>query len=202
MSGSGARYNPEITATPATTPSRPALRTLLPSLCTLATWGPAAVLTIVALLQIVMVYRADLTPWEGGGFGMFSTLDYETNRRFLVEGMDQKGEGLQVNLFAGDQRRHSRLRIKPDRKEIERLAEELLQTELIPDKQEQVKVRLGMASAWRLRKAVEKQSAPLKLVRVKSPDVEIDPKEILRLKAVRLSLWRKKFDTINCRLSW
>ncbi len=36
---------------------------------------PSVVLVAVALAQLVLAYRADLSPWKGGGFGMFSTLD-------------------------------------------------------------------------------------------------------------------------------
>jgi hypothetical protein len=34
-----------------------------------------ALLVVVAVLQIGLTQFADLTPWLGGGFGMFSTLD-------------------------------------------------------------------------------------------------------------------------------
>jgi hypothetical protein len=36
---------------------------------------PALLLVAVALLQIWMVEKAGLSPWLGGGFGMFSTTD-------------------------------------------------------------------------------------------------------------------------------
>jgi len=36
---------------------------------------PPALLVAVALNQHVLAFRADLTPWCGGGFGMFSTND-------------------------------------------------------------------------------------------------------------------------------
>ena len=35
-----------------------------------------AVLVVVATMQVVMAKTAGLTPWKGGGFGMFSTLDH------------------------------------------------------------------------------------------------------------------------------
>lgn len=38
-------------------------------------YGAPAILCTVALIQMVLVYRFDLTPWKGGGFGMFSTVD-------------------------------------------------------------------------------------------------------------------------------
>jgi hypothetical protein len=41
-------------------------------------WAPAlpsAVLVVVACVQVGLVHTAGLSPWKGGGFGMFSTLD-------------------------------------------------------------------------------------------------------------------------------
>ena len=47
-----------------------------------ATHGSLVLLCVVALVQIGMVYAYDLTPWKGGGFGMFSTID-TTDARFV-----------------------------------------------------------------------------------------------------------------------
>jgi hypothetical protein len=41
---------------------------------------PAAILVIVALGQIALAKGAGLTPWKGGGFGMFATLDHGAYR--------------------------------------------------------------------------------------------------------------------------
>ena len=38
-------------------------------------WIPGVLLAAVALAQIVLTQTADLSPWSGGGFGMFSTSD-------------------------------------------------------------------------------------------------------------------------------
>ena len=43
-------------------------------------WLPPALLLAVALNQIRLVRTADLTPWCGGGFGMFSTTDGRSAR--------------------------------------------------------------------------------------------------------------------------
>ena len=58
---------------------------------------PALVLTVVAVGQIVMARTADLTPWKGGGFGMFSTLNHGAYRGvdILIEGPD-RSEALDV----------------------------------------------------------------------------------------------------------
>lgn len=36
---------------------------------------PVLLLVIIASIQIYLVYSANLSPWSGGGFGMFSTTD-------------------------------------------------------------------------------------------------------------------------------
>jgi hypothetical protein len=39
---------------------------------------PPVLLFLVALGQVYLAHTADLTPWKGGGFGMFSTNDGES----------------------------------------------------------------------------------------------------------------------------
>jgi hypothetical protein len=44
---------------------------------------PAAVLFAVAILQIGLAKKADLNPWKGGGFGMFSSIEHRQTRIFV-----------------------------------------------------------------------------------------------------------------------
>jgi hypothetical protein len=55
---------------------------------------PSALLIAVALVQIFLAYRTGLTPWKGGGFGMFSTTDGTGFRsvRLFVEAPDRSEE--------------------------------------------------------------------------------------------------------------
>jgi hypothetical protein len=59
--------------------------------------APALLLTVVAICQIVLARTVDLTPWKGGGFGMFATLDHNAYRRLevVVEG-PERSEGLEI----------------------------------------------------------------------------------------------------------
>ena len=41
---------------------------------------PITLLVIVAAIQVALVRGAGLSPWSGGGFGMFSTLDHGSRR--------------------------------------------------------------------------------------------------------------------------
>ncbi len=52
---------------------------------------PAALMIAVAAVQIPLALTSDLTPWKGGGFGMFSTLDHGAFRGIdiIVSGPDR-----------------------------------------------------------------------------------------------------------------
>jgi hypothetical protein len=58
---------------------------------------PAALLALVALIQIGLTRTVHLTAWKGGGFGMFSTLDHGAFRGVdvVVEG-PQRSEALEM----------------------------------------------------------------------------------------------------------
>ena len=59
--------------------------------------APAFLLAVVAVSQIVLARTADLTPWKGGGFGMFATLDHNAYRRVdvVMEGTE-RSEALEI----------------------------------------------------------------------------------------------------------
>ena len=52
---------------------------------------PPVLLCLVAFLQVYLVRAHDLSPWKGGGFGMFSTNDDEA-RRIEVWVIESEGE--------------------------------------------------------------------------------------------------------------
>jgi hypothetical protein len=45
---------------------------------------PSALLVATALCQVIFAFTVDLSPWLGGGFGMFSTTDDGVNRHLRV----------------------------------------------------------------------------------------------------------------------
>jgi hypothetical protein len=55
---------------------------------------PPAMLALVACVQIGLARFTPLTPWKGGGFGMFATADGASNRttRVLVTGAERSEE--------------------------------------------------------------------------------------------------------------
>jgi hypothetical protein len=60
---------------------------------------PALLLVAVALLQVGLVHTAGLSPWKGGGFGMFSTTD--------------RAEGRYLRVFVTAPGRHEELGLAP-----------------------------------------------------------------------------------------
>jgi hypothetical protein len=61
---------------------------------------PALLLVAVALLQIALAHTAGLSPWKGGGFGMFSTTD--------------RAEGRYLRVYVRAPGRHEELRLAPE----------------------------------------------------------------------------------------
>lgn len=86
---------------------------------------PAAVLVAVALTQIGLARGAGLSPWKGGGFGMFSTLDARPFRhvRISVEG-ENGWETVGVPAWA--QAEAASVETFPRRAAFERLGQEVL----------------------------------------------------------------------------
>ena len=54
-------------------------------------YAPSALLVAIALIQITLAETAAMTPWKGGGFGMFSTLDHGAYRGVdaVIDGPDR-----------------------------------------------------------------------------------------------------------------
>ena len=68
---------------------------------------PAALLAAVALVQIGLSVAVNLTPWKGGGFGMFASLDHGGFRGIDVV-VDASDRSEQVEIAASLQREAAR----------------------------------------------------------------------------------------------
>lgn len=53
---------------------------------------PSIALVLLACVQVGLVFVADLSPWKGGGFGMFSTNDHGSFRSVRVFAEEAGGE--------------------------------------------------------------------------------------------------------------
>ena len=83
-------------------------------------WLPSVILIGVATLQIYLAYTANLTPWKGGGFGMFAVIDSPSMRVISVEALTEEGEIINLDLFRTlDSSTIRRLRSLPKQQDLE-----------------------------------------------------------------------------------
>ncbi len=72
--------------------------------------APPLVLIVVAVVQILLATQGGLSPWKGGGFGMFSSSDGPDSRVVEVTGITRDGESVVLrNVFALPSNQRSRL---------------------------------------------------------------------------------------------
>jgi len=84
-------------------------------------------LCVIAFVQIQKVYTKDLTPWKGGGFGMFAMIDRMENRPVHIT-LWSSGEEYIVNprdLLANED--YYRIKSLPDKNALDRLASDILE---------------------------------------------------------------------------
>jgi hypothetical protein len=82
---------------------------------------PVVLLLAVALVQLVLVRELGLSPWKGGGFGMFSTLDNSNFRTVRVIGIEHGGD-VPIVLPPETERLRRAIRILPFRPWLAELA--------------------------------------------------------------------------------
>ena len=90
----------------------------------LAPWLAPGALVVIALHQIALAQLADLSPWKGGGYGMFSTTDHGGARFLRVYALDAGGER-RVPLPPELVNRSYRVRDLPSPRGLRRLAREI-----------------------------------------------------------------------------
>ena len=85
-------------------------------------WGPVTILLIGAANHFWLVQRHHLSPWLGGGFGMFSTTDVGSTRQVFVTAITRNGAEHPVTLREPLRDLMQRARGLPDRQRLATLA--------------------------------------------------------------------------------
>ena len=92
--------------------------------------------TVVAINQIVLSSYGLLASSEGGGFGMFASIDTPETRFLQVETWDNNGEKIDIKLlYEGSpisENLLNRIKAKPDKSLLNALAKFLLNSEYVP----------------------------------------------------------------------
>ncbi|MEZ5943252.1 MAG: hypothetical protein R3C18_17805 [Planctomycetaceae bacterium] len=89
-------------------------------------WLPSLVLILVAINQLRLAHETNLSPWKGGGFGMFSTIDSPGERLLHAEWVfADSNQSIPLDIpehLSADLRKLTHL---PSRKQLQILASKL-----------------------------------------------------------------------------
>lgn len=150
------------------------------------TWGPRArrfalippaLLVVVALTQMTCAKTSLLSPWKGGGFGMFSALDGISHRPLRVFAELADGQRRVVRVSPTRMRDQTPVRGFPSEAGLRRIARGLESSvlEAEPDAVAMV------VEVWRLR--FEAQTSSVRYARWRAVRWELAPSEELTIEA-------------------
>jgi len=121
---------------------------------------PVALLLGVAGMQITLSRTADLTPWKGGGFGMFSTTD-DAGRRHVRVFVSAAARSEEITITPSLADAASRAAVLPSDGELSRLAYLVVARE----RRNRRPVEEVRIEAWRIEYAPETLAATQRLIR-------------------------------------
>jgi len=121
---------------------------------------PVSLLVVVACGQVTLAMTAGLTPWKGGGFGMFSTTDDGDRRyvRLFVSAVD-RSEEITISPSLSDAAR--RAAVLPRDAELSRLARRVVERE----RRHRRPVKMVRIETWRIEYARDTLAATTRLIR-------------------------------------
>ena len=88
-------------------------------------WLPIFLLLIVAAYHFFLVRTQHLSPWLGGGFGMFASTDVGSSRKLIVTAISKNGVEHPVKLMGHLEELHQRARGLPSSSQLDVLAHEI-----------------------------------------------------------------------------
>ncbi len=85
-------------------------------------WLPVILLLSIAANHFYLVNSQSLSPWLGGGFGMFANTDVDSTRVVFVTIGNDKGDEYPVTLEGEIDKLQQRVRGLPDNEQLTKLA--------------------------------------------------------------------------------
>ena len=178
-----------------------------PDMQGLERWLVPIVLVCVGLLQLYLAHTVELSPWKGGGFGMFAAIDSPSMRVLAAEGLSQDNQRLNLDVLdALDDSTRQRIRTLPQESDLEQLAEQLLTQEFVPIgfrrraayqrlQTQNPEVRVIPHEAANQGTAISDHEGEMPVYRLRRPADPISLESSTKtLKAVRLQWWRLRFN--------
>ncbi len=163
-------------------------------------------LTLLACIQLVLGLRFDLTPWKGGGFGMFSTIDNTQSRMVHVYLETSDGE-IPTRVPSWLRNRRKRAKSFPAGFRIESLATRLAAATWVYRGGDAAAAGHASAEAEhgdrseRSRSAAEERADEFPRAKALRPGLDFEDRELVAVDAVRVEVWRLRFDAESGELS-
>jgi hypothetical protein len=129
----------------------------------MARWSvlvPVMILLLVACVQLILVRTASLSPWKGGGFGMFSTTD-DSGRRYVRVYVTATERSEEIAMAPSLEDAARRAAVLPSSGALTRLARRVVERE----RRYSRPVETVRIEAWRLEYAPDTLAATTRLIR-------------------------------------
>ena len=161
-------------------------------------------LVFVALLQMFLAHTQNLTPWKGGGFGMFSVVDAPGMRFLNVQALDQEGTPILIETSAFlDPQRKRFIQSIPTQRQLHQLTSELMAQSYIPTGNPTLSAVQNFSRQnpeLPIPSSMQNQGE-WQVFRVKkATDPDLPNDQPRKLKAIRVQLWRVRFDANSHRV--
>lgn len=157
------------------------------------------IMCLVAAGQFYMAHTSTLTPWKGGGFGMFSSSDHPGARVLTSEGVTTEGEVVRVTLpldgsvFPRSVGRH--LKMMPTERLLERIGRRAIACEYLDSREQSERLIEEFRRRNPDAELAELQPDPRRSVRVRNPLDEVtEGMKTYRLRELHLQVWRLRFN--------
>lgn len=177
----------------------------------------------VAGRHAYLVNTEDLTPWKGGGFGMFSTIDAGASRILRVELTDEKGGRWKAAVPSDLSSAKSLIRRLPSEALLEDLVEELGRRVWLPPAYRSKETRIASGDLLNVMDAIREAGNDGHQLEAQLergiPDLEPEaaesmipmarawgkgkgvPRRVLRVAEVKLTVLRENYDQETGRLT-
>ena len=158
-------------------------------------WLAPSVLFGVALIQLTLAFSRDLSPWKGGGFGMFASVDAPSMRELDCTAVTENGKTIRIDaLLLWDEDREDSQRAMPHQTALFHLAQRLLDSEFVPvGSRDEAVVAQMQADNPNLKLDLPPDSDRLyesgRYRPFRSSDL-VAEKDVVRIKSVALRWWR------------
>ncbi|MEM1296327.1 MAG: hypothetical protein AAGH89_13245 [Verrucomicrobiota bacterium] len=165
-------------------------------------WLAPGLLVGVAVVQIIISLTQNLTPWKGGGFGMFASTDSLSMRVVSCEALTSDGREILVDALdaVGSDRRDT-MRSMPSKRSLVWLGHLLLDREFVPEsaRRNAAEERLKNENPdldWSTAFGDSRSDSFYRPIRASDPD----DVESATLSRVKLQWWRVSYDGEGGRL--